>query len=241
MESLGVDRYRNIVVLTGAGISAASGLPTYRGPGGLWETVGEENVPTARSLIENPQGTWALVRELRERSRSAAPNPAHTALARLEERTLARGASFTLVTQNVDGLHRRAGSSNVIEFHGSLFRARCSRDACESEPIPDDAEEPTSAQCSTCGSALRPDVVLFDELIPARPEWDVKRALRACDLFIAVGTSGTVSPASSFVRSAAYAGARTILVNLEPMQPRHPDFHEEYLGRAETLLPLILD
>lgn len=231
--------YRNVVVLTGAGVSVASGLRPFRGPGGLWEQPGVD-VVTADSMREDSQRVWALFSELRRQAIRAEPNPAHLALAKFEQEVRARGGEFLLVTQNVDRLHQRAGSEGVVEFHGSLFRARCSDAACISEPFDtshDTDVDLTSLRCETCGGPARADVVLFAESIPAKPEWDAKRALRTCDLFLAVGTSGTVSPASNFVRSAAYAGARTVLVNLEPMKPRDPDFHEEVLGPAEVTLP----
>lgn len=240
MKPLGVDRYRSIVVLTGAGVSVASGLRPYRGPGGLWEEAGLAEIATARALVERPGDVWRLFGAVRIAARAAQPNAAHTAIAAVE-RGLGEGASFTLVTQNIDGLHQRAGSRNVIEIHGSAFRTRCSSDTCELQPFEDeDPHLESTPACPRCGRALRPDVVLFEEAIAGGAEWQVKRALRDCDLFVAVGTSGTVSPASSFVRGAEFAGARTVLVNLEPMKPRHPAYDEEYLGRAEELLPTLL-
>lgn len=241
MRPLGVDRYRNIVVLTGAGVSVASGLRPYRGPGGLWEEAGVAEIATAKALVERPGEVWRLFGAVRTAARAAQPNAAHAAIAAVERR-LGEGASFTLITQNIDGLHQRAGSGNVIEIHGSAFRSRCSSDTCELQPFDD--EDPhlgPAPTCPRCGRFLRPDVVLFEEAIPGAAEWQVKRALRDCDLFVAVGTSGMVSPASNFVRGAEFAGARTVLVNLEPMKPRHPAYDEEYLGRAEELLPALLE
>jgi NAD-dependent deacetylase len=143
------------------------------------------------------------------------------------------------VTQNIDGLHRRAGSRNVVELHGALDRIRCAGPDCAAPPIAaDDGDE--CPQCTRCGAPMRFDVVLFDEQIPVDAEWHSKRALRDCDLFLAVGTSGTVTPAANFVRSARYAGARTILVNLEPMSPANPEFTDEILGRAEQVLPALI-
>jgi NAD-dependent deacetylase len=240
MNPLGVDAYRNIVVLTGAGVSVASGLRPYRGPGGLWEEAGVADLATPEALAARPGDVWRLFGSLRALARAARPNAAHEALAAVERR-LGEGASFTLVTQNVDGLHQRAGSRNVIELHGSAFRTRCGSDTCELRPFEDeDPHEGSTPKCPLCGGILRPDVVLFDEAIPGGAEWHAKRALRDCDLFLAVGTSGTVSPASGFVRAAEFARARTVLVNLEPMKPRHPSYDEEYLGRAEELLPVLL-
>ena len=240
MKALGIDKYRQIVVLTGAGVSVASGLRPYRGAGGLWEEAGVAELATPKALAERPGDVWRLFGGVRAQARAAEPNAAHRALAVVESR-LGDGAELTLITQNIDGLHQRAGSRNVIEIHGSAFRTRCSSESCELQPFED--EETYSGAvpaCPRCGAGLRPDVVLFDEAIPGGAEWHAKRALRDCDFFLAVGTSGTVSPASNFVRAAEYARARTVLVNLEPMKPRHPAYDEEYLGRAEELLPALL-
>jgi NAD-dependent deacetylase len=233
-------QWRHVVLLTGAGISVASGLPTYRGPGGLWTRMDAEEIPDAALLARDPSRVWSIFGPMREQVRAAAPNPAHLALARWEARC-GQGQSFTLLTQNVDGLHMRAGSRKVVELHGSLLRTRCGNPRCTLPPFEDSAAHPQAPTCARCGQPLRPDITLFDEPLPVDAEWEAKRALRDCDLFIAIGTSGTVSPASNFVRGAKYAGARTLLVNLTPMQPRHPDFDVEVLGRAEHVLPLLLD
>lgn len=240
MKALGIDKYRSIVVLTGAGVSVASGLRPYRGPGGLWEEAGVAELATPKALAERPGDVWRLFGAVRTQARAAEPNAAHRALAAVEAR-LGANAELTLITQNVDRLHQRAGSRNVIEIHGSAFRTRCSSDSCDLEPFEDenDYSDPPP-KCPRCGANLRPDVVLFEEAIPGGAEWKAKRALRDCDFFLAVGTSGTVSPASNFVRAAEFVHARTVLVNLEPMKPRHPGYDEEHLGRAEELLPVLL-
>ena len=147
----------------------------------------------------------------------------------------------SVITQNVDGLHQRAGSESVVELHGTILRTRCSREGCALEPYPDEeVYEERVPRCPCCEAPLRPEVVLFEEPLPGEAEWRAKRALRECDLFLAVGTSGTVSPASGFVRSAAYAGARTILVNLEPLEVPNSSFQVRILGRAEEVLPDLL-
>jgi len=233
-------RHRRIVVLTGAGVSVASGLRPYRGPGGLWaEAAGAATAATARAVQGDPAAVWRLFGELRRQARAAAPNAAHLALADWQRRCLSGGRELVILTQNIDGLHQRAGSPDVVELHGSAFRTRCT--SCKIAPFPDEAPHPGAVPaCPACGAPLRPDVVLFDEPLPVEAERRAKNALRSCDLFVAVGTSGTVSPASSFVRAAEYAGAHTVLVNLEPMQPRDPAFLEERIGPAEVLLPQLL-
>jgi NAD-dependent deacetylase len=236
-----LSQYRNIVILTGAGISAASGVRTFRGAGGLWEEMDPAEVGSLSALKREPKAVWQLFGPLRRQLRSARPSAAHEALAAAEAR-LAPAQRWTLLTQNVDGLHQRAGSRAVVELHGTIHRTRCSREDCSLPPFEDAATyDDNVPPCPRCGSPLRPDLVLFEEPIPVAEEMRAKAALRECDLFIAVGTSGVVTPAANFVRSAQYAGARTILVNLEPMQPRNRYFQEEYLGRAEEVLPHILD
>lgn len=239
MRSINFSHYRNIVVLTGAGVSAASGIRPFRGQGGLWNEINPLEYSDCSLLETNPMAIWQLYGALRTQLETAPLNAAHIKLAEVEAQ-LSPDQQFTLITQNIDGLHQRAGSSNVLEIHGSIHRTRCSNPTCHLMPYldsePHDDALPT---CKICSSPLRPDIVLFGEQLPAQESWLAKRALRDCDLFIAIGTSGTVSPASSFVRSADYAGARTILINLEPMEPQNPYFKEEYLGSAEELVPVI--
>jgi len=223
---------RNVVVLTGAGISVASGLKPYRGPGGLWTA----NPELATRLVAgiDVEALWTVACDWRKELASAAPNAAHHALADFERNLRRRGGKFTLITQNVDGLHLRAGSVNVVEFHGSLRRSRCNVE-CGAEPFSDERSAGAVPSCTACGAPARPDIVLFDELIGAFEDWSAKRALRDCDLFVAIGTSGTVSPASNFVRSAAYAGAHTMLVNLEASDS--VPFAEVVRGDAQILVP----
>jgi len=233
-------RYARTVVLTGAGVSVASGLRAYRGPNGVWEEHDVQRMGHVSAIKDRLADTWKLFGAMRGPVRTALPNPAHDALARWEAE-LHDDQQFPLVTQNVDGLHQRAGSRNVCEIHGNIMYSKCSSTDCTSvrfrDEDPHDVVVPT---CPRCGGALRPDVVLFGESLPALASWTAKKALRDCDLFVAIGTSGTVAPASDYVRGAEYAGARTIYVDLEPMNPRNPAFKEEHLGHAEALLPELL-
>jgi NAD-dependent deacetylase len=240
MESLDASQYSKIVVLTGAGVSVASGLPTYRGPEGLWQNEEIALYAVGETFQRDPLSVWNAFGEIRALVLEAEPNAAHYALAEFEQQ-LRDDQDFLLVTQNVDGLHQTAGSDEIVELHGNVFRTRCTRQRCPSQPFYDEQSVFTRLPiCQTCGEILRPDIVLFGEMIPAEASHRTKHGLRDCDLFIAVGTSGTVTPAANFVRSADYEGARTILVNLEAMDPHNPYFQEEYLGRAETLLPELL-
>lgn len=239
MQSINIFHYRNIVVLTGAGVSAASGIRPYRGQGGLWNEIDPLEYSDCSLLETNPIAIWKLYGALRRQLETAQPNAAHIKLAEVKAH-LSPNQQFTLITQNIDGLHQRAGCSNVLEIHGTVHKTRCSNPTCSLMPYLDsEPHDDTLPICQICGSTLRPDIVLFGEQLPVKESWLAKRALRDCDLFVAIGTSGTVSPVSSFVRSADYAGARTILINLEPMEPKNPYFKEEYLGYAEELVPLL--
>jgi len=231
-----IAEYQNLFILTGAGVSVASGLSTYRGPGGLWEKADVARIADARNLPGTLPDLWRLYKMRRAQALAAEPNAAHRAIAELQRRW---GGSrvITLVTQNVDSLHQRAGSPEVIELHGSAFRTCCTNSRCTAPSFWDEALYEDVPLCPECGHPLRPAVVLFSESLPAEASWRAKRALRDCDLFLSIGTSGVVWPAADFVRAADYVGARTINVNVEPTDPPNPYFHEEYIGKAEEVLP----
>jgi len=235
-KPLPLDSCCHIVLLTGAGVSVGSGLPTYRGPGGLWEREDIAWIVDARFLPGSLPDLWRLYSQRRAHALGAAPNAAHTAIAALQR---ARPEAVTLLTQNVDGLHQRAGSPAVIELHGSAFRTRCTNSACGLPPFPDDRLYETVPLCPCCGSPLRPDVVLFGETLPEAALRRAQTALNECDLFLAAGTSGTVWPAAAFVRLAAQAGARTVRVNLDAAAVTE-EFDEVHLGKAEDILPALL-
>ena len=199
-----------VSVLTGAGISAESGLATFRGAGGLWEGHRVEEVATPSAFARNPQMVWRFYNARRANLRTARPNAGHLALAQLEERFADDG--FTLVTQNVDGLHRAAGSRRVCEIHGSLHRVRCT--GCG--VVEDRGTEPLEElpYCGACGKMLRPDVVWFDEPLPEEVWVEAERAVRSCACFLVVGTSAIVYPAANLVPLARANQARVIEVNL---------------------------
>jgi NAD-dependent deacetylase len=212
--------YRQIVVLTGAGISQAAGLPTYRGPGGLWNDPSKVALSDAEAMRTRRGEACAMFWQLYRASRDVQPTAAHRALAAF--------GRVQIITQNVDSLHQRAGSTNVCEYHGSLARWRCERCGVEQD---------RPEQLEHCGEPMRPRAVLFGEEIPAHADHVAKRALRDCDLFVAIGTSGTVYPAAGFVRSAAYAGARTVLLNLEIDDEARAVYSECHAGPADELVP----
>jgi NAD-dependent deacetylase len=218
-----------LVILTGAGISAESGLPTFRGGGGLWEGHRVEEVATPGAFARDPERVLRFYDARRRQLARVAPNPAHRALARLE--AVWQGP-FLLITQNVDDLHERAGSRNLLHMHGELLRARCS--ACGwSDRWTGDL---LGAVCPACGRlpALRPDVVWFEE-IPIGLD-RIEAALEGCALFVAIGTSGQVWPAAGFVERARRAGAHTIELNLEPSEVSDR-FAERRLGPASRTVP----
>lgn len=221
--------YRNIVVLTGAGISQAAGLPTYRGPGGLWSDPELAKLSEVSALATQRAEACGMFWQFRRAIAGVEPTEAHRALAAFE-RALPSGTTFLIVTLNIDGLHQRAGSQQVCEFHGTLQRWRC--ETCKVELEPPDGDPPVH-----CGQLMRPSVVLFGELIPRGAERTAKLALRECDLFIAIGTSGTVFPAASFVRWAQLNSARRILLNLEIAADAHDAFTECHMGIADELVP----
>jgi NAD-dependent deacetylase len=236
IEPIDLAAYRRIFLLTGAGISVASGLSTYRGPGGLWEKADVARIADAANLPGTLPDLWRLYKMRRAQALAAAPNAAHRSLAELPRRW-GDSHQITLVTQNVDGLHQRAGSGDVLEMHGSAFRTRCLSRKCSLTPFHDENLYDAVPTCPLCGGPMRPDVVLFSETIPSQVLDRVLRELSACDLFISVGTSGVVAPAAEFVRGAAYVGARTININVEPTDPPNPFFTEEFVGKAEEVLP----
>lgn len=237
--SINLDDYANVVFLTGAGVSVASGIRPYRGPGGLWNDETLAKLADIGTFEREPLSVWKHWWKMRELARAAAPNAAHLALARLEA-ARPPGSSFTLVTQNVDGLHARAGSLSLVEYHGNALRTRCSDPCCDLPPYVDEtAGGEAVPTCPRCGAPLRPDIVFFGEMIPPFQRDAVEEALDACDLFVAVGSSATVYPAAMFVNVARHQGARTIYVNLQPIEALGGEGHfgEEYLGPAEELLP----
>ncbi len=218
-----------IVILTGAGISAESGLKTFRDDGGLWEGHAVQDVATPEAFARDPALVQRFYDERRRQLSTVQPNAAHRALARLEQEF---GGEVLLVTQNVDDLHERAGSRNVVHMHGELLSARCL--ACgQAHEWRDDLSH--GPACPACGQArLRPDIVWFGE-IPYHME-SIQAALRECDLFAAIGTSGVVYPAAGFVAVAAGAGARTAELNLKGSGVSWL-FDEAYEGPATQVVP----
>lgn len=217
---------RRVVVFSGAGISAESGVPTFRGEEGLWRTFDPMRLATPEAFARDPVGVWAWYRWRRHRVRQCAPNPGHLALVSLA----ARVPRLQIVTQNVDGLHLRAGSTGVITLHGELFETRCSRcqwRTLQIDPEPEEAQvcpedhsaDPPAPRCPRCGSLARPGVVWFGESLP-RQNWEAAaEAAGACEVMLVVGTSAAVYPAAGLVTDAKRAGSWVVGIN--PMLTGH--------------------
>ncbi len=220
-------------MLTGAGISADSGVPTFRGKDGLWRNFRAEDLATPQAFRENPRLVWEWYNWRREIISTKFPNPAHYALVEMEKKV----QGFTLITQNVDGLHGRAGSANLIEMHGNIWRTRCT--VCE--VLSDNYDVPIEIlpHCTQCGGLLRPHIVWFGESL--NPD-DIDRsmnALSSSEILLIIGTSGVVQPAASFASAAKSSGAYVVEINLE--QTPHSDIVDEILiGRASEVVPELI-
>ncbi len=226
---------QHVAVLTGAGISAESGIPTFRDAQmGLWARYDPQELATPWALRQNPGLVWSWYEWRRSLVRQAKPNPGHRALVELESLV----PRFTLITQNVDGLHQAAGSRNVIELHGNIMRTRCAdcgRPVTSWDPPP----EGQAPACPHCRGVLRPDVVFFGEPLPADA---LERALEAamqCDVMLVVGTSAVVEPAASLPRYALQAGATVVEVNPQET-PLSPLVHYRLAEPAGRVLPALV-
>jgi NAD-dependent deacetylase len=229
-----------VLVLTGAGVSAESGVPTFRGQNGLWEGNPIEEVASPEGFAADPKKVWRFYSLRRDGAAKVSPNPGHFALARLEERL---GDRFLLATQNVDGLHARAGSRRMIAIHGELFQSRCVRCAV---PFPDnrvflDGVLPT---CPDCGGAVRPHIVWFGELLDPTHLARIASFIDEAEgdlLFLAVGTSGNVYPAAGIVDSVSASGGQCWLVDLEPSDGYARRFAVVKRGKSGEILPGLVD
>ena len=227
-----IHRADRVFVLTGAGISAESGLPTFRASDGLWAGFRIEDVCTPEALRENPGAVWEFYSARRVNAFAAQPNAGHLALAELEHQL---GDRFFLCTQNVDDLHERAGSQRLVHMHGELSKSRCSQQ-CGAPPVEDRtcyASLEAVGRC-VCGARLRPHIVFFGEIPLEMARID--RELRDSTLMVVIGTSGSVYPAAGFVQQARFAGARTVYIG--PEAPLNAVvFTEIVIGKAAEVLP----
>lgn len=223
----------HVCVLTGAGVSAESGVPTFRdAQQGLWAEYDPLQLATPEAFAENPALVWRWYAWRRKLVAEVEPNPGHIALAQLADIV----PHLTLVTQNVDGLHQRAGSEDVIEFHGNIFTNRCFDEGCVVENV-GDGEPP---RCPGCGGFVRPGVVWFGEVIPEQARDASFAAARLCDVFLSVGTSSLVYPAAGLVEVARENGAVTVEINPEPTM-QAASFNYALAGTSGSVLPELLE
>ena len=231
-DTIQIGARERVFVLTGAGISAESGIQTFRDSDGLWEGHSIEEVCTPQALARNPEKVWRFYSDRRKAGFAARPNPAHRALAELERKL---GERFFLCTQNVDDLHEQAGSQRIVHMHGELAKARCERE-CGRPPVEDRtiyASLEEVGRCP-CGGRLRPHIVFFGEM-PLEME-RLEDEIAQADVMIVVGSSGSVYPAAGFVNLARQSGARTVYIGPEPPLNRN-SFSQFVAGKAGVVLP----
>ena len=228
-----------LCVLTGAGVSAESGVPTYRGNQGSYRAFSSADMATPEGFLRDPQRVWQWYNERRRQLAAVRPNAGHLALARLQKRfETAQPGSFRLVTQNIDGLHQAAGVDDVIELHGSIWKTRCT--GCG------DVADTTGQlldgvpTCRRCDAVCRPHIVWFGEMLDMAVWAEALKTAAACDVFMALGTSAVVQPAASLVHLAADAGAMTVEINLEET-PNTPRVDMSLLGKTGDILPALVD
>ena len=224
----------SITVLTGSGISAESGVPTFRdAQKGLWARYDPHDLATPQAYQRNPKLVWDWYEWRRKLIAQASPNAGHEALARLENLS----ASFSLITQNVDNLHQLAGNKKVMELHGNIFRTKCYASSHFVESWPTDAISPPS--CPRCGSSLRPDVVWFGESLPMEAFAKATQAAKACDIFFSIGTSSIVQPAASLPYIALESGSLLVEINTD-QTPLSPVADYQIQGPAGVILPILI-
>ncbi len=230
-----VSSSNEIVVLTGAGISAESGIPTYRGQEGLWRNYDPQELATPEAFFKNPKLVWEWYDSRRTIMKNAKPNPGHFAITALEKEK----KDFTLITQNVDGLHSTAGTRNIIELHGSLWEIKCTE--CEKleknyqVPIPE-----IPPICSACGAVMRPNTVWFGEIIPMERIDRCLFAIEQCDLLLIVGTSGVVEPAASMGLIAKKSEKPVVEINIDTT-PGTGLYDASVMGKSGEILPLLVE
>ena len=225
---------RRVAVLTGAGVSAESDVPTFRDPQGLWASFNPQELATPEAFRRHPKRVWEWYAWRRQGLKNVQPNPGHFALAELEKIV----PEFTLITQNVDGLHQRAGSQRVIELHGNILRARCFEDDLPVESWSETGEVPPRGP--RCGGRLRPDVVWFGEMLPPEAILAANHASETCEVFFSIGTSSTVYPAAGLPFLALGEGAVVVEVNPSPT-PLSAHATHSLVGPSGKILPALLD
>jgi NAD-dependent deacetylase len=224
----------SVTVLTGAGISAESGVPTFRGEDGLWKKFRPEELATVDAFLRNPELVWEWYQHRREILSKALPNPGHVALRDLEKRF----EDFTLITQNIDGLHQRAGSHRVVELHGNIRRNRCLNCGQIDENL--DLSPEAAVPTCQCGGRMRPDVVWFGESLPAQGLEAAFLATTRCQVFLSAGTSAVVHPAASLPILALQRGIYVVEINIEPTVISS-QVHLSIMGKSGEILPKLVE
>jgi NAD-dependent protein deacetylase/lipoamidase len=219
--------FERIVFFTGAGMSAESGIPTYRGRGGIWKQYNYEDYACQRAFDRDPDLVWDFHDKRRATVAGCAPNPGHAVIARVQKAK----PRTSVVTQNIDGLHQRAGAREVVELHGSLWRVRCDAEGT----VRDDVSVPMKPRKCACGVYFRPDIVWFEDSLDHRVLRRAREMLEACDLLVSVGTSAVVYPAAELPRIAVEQGAETIEINLEDTPASHL-YRHRLRGQASAIL-----
>jgi NAD-dependent deacetylase len=232
LESL-LSKETKVVVLTGAGISAESGVPTFRGEDGLWKKFHPEELATLEAFMANPQLVWEWYEYRRKIIEEIKPNPGHLALVEFQNYF----EKFNLVTQNVDGFHQQAGSKNVVELHGNIKRNKCVRCGAKYKTL-EKTMQGILPKC-VCGGNIRPDVVWFGEMLPQDALNYAFRVSSDCDLFFSIGTSAVVHPAASLPLIAKRNGAYVVEVNIKPTEISHL-IDESLMGKAGEIMPLLV-
>lgn len=219
--------FQRILFFTGAGLSAESGIPTYRGKGGMWSEYNYEDYACQRAFVRDPEKVWDFHDKRRAAVAAGEPNEGHRIIAEVQR---ARPGT-AIVTQNIDGLHQRSGASDVVELHGSLWRVRCDAERI----VRDDTSVPMSPRTCTCGAYLRPDIVWFEDSLNPTTLARAQELLEQCDLIVSVGTSGVVYPAAELPRVAMRSGATTVEINLEDT-PVSELYRYRLRGKASDML-----
>ncbi|MFI5211515.1 MAG: NAD-dependent deacetylase [Ignavibacteria bacterium] len=225
---------QNVSVLTGAGVSAESGVPTFRDPGGIWEKFRPEELANFNAFISDPDFVWGWYQHRREIMREVTPNHGHLALAEMESLF----NEFNLITQNIDNLHKRAGSKNITELHGNIERNYCLK--CRTFYNDIDVSEKKVLKCEKCGGIIRPDVVWFGEMLPEKALSHAENCAKRSDLFFSIGTSAEVYPAALLPLIAKRSGAYVVEINIKPTV-MSMDLDEVLTGKSGEILNLLLN
>lgn len=227
MSSIRFSDFERIVFFTGAGMSAESGIPTYRGRGGIWAEYKYEDYACQRAFDRDPEKVWDFHDKRRAVVRACEPNPGHDIVAEVQKKK----PGTIIVTQNIDGMHQRAGATDVAELHGSLWRVRCDAE----DVVREDTSVPMNPRKCRCGRYWRPDIVWFEDQLDHRVVRRAREALEQCDLLVSIGTSAVVYPAADLPRIAVQHGAETVEINLEDT-PLSPLYKHRLRGKASEVL-----